>query len=87
MAENAFEPQTFVKKVGDQTLTRRVTNPTNEVQARFDGYLPEETAPAGETETTAGTAEAPPQATVSATPRPPGGAGTRPAAAAGSSPS
>lgn len=82
MAENGFEERTFVKKVGDQTLTRRVTNPTNEVQARFDGYVPEETAPAGEVETTVGTAEAPPPAT----PRPPGGTGTRPTTP-GSSPS
>lgn len=30
--------RTFSKKVGDQTLTREVTNAESEVAARFDGY-------------------------------------------------
>lgn len=35
----APEPRTFVKKVGDKTLTREVTSAAGEVEARFDGYL------------------------------------------------
>jgi len=83
-AESGSEPRTFVKKVGDQTLTRRVTTPLSEVAARYDGYKPadetddqEPAAAGGEREVTAGTAQPPPSPpTPPPAPRP--GPATRP---------
>ena len=43
MADRAEQQtRTFVKKVGDETLTRSITSARAEVEARFDGYFPED---------------------------------------------
>jgi hypothetical protein len=38
------QTRTFVKKVGDETVTRQVTSPQAEVEAKFEGFV--EQAPA-----------------------------------------